>query len=264
MTTIQDFAKAIDRLSKSLAQLVKRQDANAEDVLVIAEKAVADCKAVDFGALKSAIERTHESVAKKLSDSLGKRREELEGKAHAAGVPFKRSGNFDQFDMLKLEYKREKVLVFVGSEKYKELAVADGAKLFEVLHADLQKLRRPDFSRESFIHTLKLALALARESGKAKEGRCKVRDLFPFFVAALQVASSDFVKRPSKNSFRDYSMAEFTYELARFGEDGWQCGSHAIRSQGPNMASQKDAIMLPRKPGASGAVDQVLSLWVEG
>lgn len=264
METIQDFAKTIDRLSKTLAKWVKHQGGKAEDVLVIAEKAVEDCKAIDFDAAQSAIERAHETLVKELSDSLGKRREELEKTAQTTGVPFKRSANSDQFDLLRLEYKREKVIVFIGSEKYKELAVADGAKLCENLRAELQKLRRPNYSRESFLRTLRLAIALAREAGKSKEGKSKVRDLFPFFVVALQMSSSDFVKKPSKNAFREYSMAEFAFELARFGEDGWQCGNQAIRSQGPNMGSQKEALMLPRKPGTTGAADQVLSLWVDG
>lgn len=264
MKTIQEFAKEIDRFSKTLARLVKRPSANVEDVLVIAEKAVQDCKSVDFGALQSALGLEHASLTRNWNDSLAKRREDLEKAARAAGIPFKRIGSVDQFDLLKLEYKREKVLIYIGSEKFKELAVAEGAKLSDDLRAELQKLRRQDFSRESFIHTLKLALAWAREAGKAREGRAKVRDLFPFFVVALQISSSDFVRRPSKNSFRDYSMADFAFELARFGEDGWECGNQRIGSQGPNMASHKEALMLPRKPGSSGAVDQVLSLWVEG
>ena len=264
MKTLQDFSKAVDRLNKGLAQLAKHQGVGTSDALSIAASVIQELKAIDLPALGQLVESTRERFARELGESIGNRREDLDRAARDADISFKRYGEFDQFDVFKLIYKGEKVIVFVGSEKLKEMGVSDGAKLCADLKGELTRLKRPEFSRETFLRTTQLAVAMAREAGKAKEGKPKVRDLFPYLVAAFQVTSVDFPKRPSKATFRDYSMAEFAFDLARFGEDGWQCGRHTIRSQAPNMATQKEALALPSKPGTAGASVQILSLWVEG
>ena len=83
---------------------------------------------------------------------------------------------------------------------------------------------------------------------KAEEG---IRDLIvtgvqtcalPIFmyvyVAMLRnLQFDDFVKKPSARSFRDYSSAQFVFDLARFGRRDWSCGDETLRGETPNMAT---------------------------
>ena len=64
-------------------------------------------------------------------------------------------------------------------------------------------------------------MALAKAQGQARDGKVPIRRLYPLVVLVRQIQDERFVKRPEQKSFRNYPMAQFVYDLARFGKDGW-------------------------------------------
>ena len=64
-----------------------------------------------------------------------------------------------------------------------------------------------------------------------------IRRLYPLVVLVRQSQDERFVKRPEQKSFRNYPMAQFVYDLARFGKDGWIMQGERLSTQTPNMAS---------------------------
>ena len=98
--------------------------------------------------------------------------------------------------------------------------------------------------------------------GKVQSGKTKVHDLFTYLVLTRQLVQSDvFRKKPIQKNFTEYSKAMMAFEFFKFGDhqDGWTFGSERLCNQGPNMATQSEALVLP---DTGGSTTQILWLWV--
>ncbi len=102
---------------------------------------------------------------------------------------------------------------------------------------------------------------MAAVDGRAQDGKVPVRDLYPYVVLRRQMESEKFTKQPSSNHYSNYTLAEFAFELMRFGSDhdhGWTCGNKRINNRGPAMSTQDRAVQLP-----DSTRTQVYMLWIE-
>ena len=106
-------------------------------------------------------------------------------------------------------------------------------------------------------------MALAKAQGQARDGKVPIRRLYPLVVLVRQSQNERFVKRPEQKSSRNYPIAQFVYDLARFGQEGWIMQDERLSTQTPNMASiQKGTtVMLPSLDGR-GNSQQVGMVWI--
>ncbi len=98
-------------------------------------------------------------------------------------------------------------------------------------------LEAQPFSREDFFRSIKDAIRLARERGKDRDGWVPVRLVHVYVALLRNLQFEDFVNKPTARSFRDYSSAQFVFDLARFGKKEWSIGDETLRAQTPNMAT---------------------------
>jgi len=197
-----------------------------------------------------------------LENLLAQRRQALENSAREANIAYRRLSTTDKVGLFELTYSKSKVIVKVGSEILCTLEEVDGKKLLDRLVLEKNELEKNRLTRENFFKAMKLAIALAYADGKVQNGKVKVHDLFTYLVLTRQLVQSDvFRKKPTQKSFSDYSKAMLIFELFKFGEheDGWILGSERLSNQGPNMATQSEALMLP---DTGGSIVQILWLWV--
>ena len=107
---------------------------------------------------------------------------------------------------------------------------------------------------------------LARRQGKDRDGKVPIRTLYPLVVLARHSRDARFVKRPITKSFTEYSMAQFVYDLARFGRDGWKTDrGERLCNQPPNMASiaKGATVTLPSLDGDGSGGPQLGAIWVD-
>ena len=172
---------------------------------------------------------------------------------------------YDYVGCFKVSYKRERVTVDVGSEMYARVDEVDGIKLFTYFEKARKTLDGIRFDRQLFFRTLKDAISLARIQGLDRDGKVPIRTLYPVIVLVRQSRDDGFLKRPTQKSFSDYSTAQFVYDLARFGRDGWKLDTERLASQTPNMAtiSRGATMTLPSLDGHGSSKPQIGTIWIE-
>jgi hypothetical protein len=174
-------------------------------------------------------------------------REGLRTAARHANVFQKQFGAFDRIGPFKVSYKGRKVSLELGSEPLADLEATDGQQAFASIQQILATLEETPFSREDFFRSVKDAIRLAREHGKDRDGWVPVRLLYVYVALLRNLQFDDFAKRPSPRTFREYSSAQFVFDLARFGKIEWSCGDEILRGEPPNMttAASGKSVTLP-------------------
>ena len=155
--------------------------------------------------------------------------------------------------------------VLLGSETLETFNETDGRRVFARIENARAKLEGLPFVRNEFFESKKTAVGWARVRGLDRDGKVPVRTLYALLVLVRQSQDEAFMKRPGKRSFKEYSICEFIYDLARFGKQGWSAGSGGrLASQTPNMATvaKGAAITLPALDGAKRGT-QLATLWIE-
>ena len=230
--------KELQRLSAALKKLNTAKKPLGDHVrLDLLAEAIAATKVFESFELRPALEQEAESIRRRLESSLETRREDLLKAARQAGVPQKRFGEFDRVGLFKVTYRGKKVALEIGSEPAAEFEATEGEQILVAVQEQLAALEAQPFSREDFFRSVKDAVRLARERGKDRDGWVPIRLVYVYVVLLRNLQFDDFVKRPSIRSFRDYSRAQFVYDLARFGKKDWTCGDETLRGETPNMAT---------------------------
>ena len=178
----------------------------------------------------------------------------------------KRFGDYDRVGPLKISYKAKKVKLEIGSELLAEFDESDGVKTLERAKLALEALEAEPFDREKFFQTLKDAVKLARDHGRAdREGWIPIRVGLHLCGSPEALHLEEFTKKPETNKFRKYSRAQFVYDLARFGAKGWSVNDEMLKSRTPNMATVAagKAMIIPELRSLEGSGTQVAVLKIE-
>ena len=256
--------KALSSAHRAVAALAKARDTGAVELLALHERAVAALRETKSGQLLSFLENEVHRLDQQRDSALQTRREDLLRSAKKHGWAAKRLTNSDVVGCFRIEYKAARATVHLGSERLGAFEEADGVRLFARIEEARIGLDGFPFEREGFFRSLKEAMALAKAQGQARDGKVPIRRLYPLVVLVRQSQDERFVKRPEQKSFSNYPMAQFVYDLARFGKDGWIMHGERLSTQTPNMASiQKGAtVRLPPLDGR-GNSQQLGMVWIQ-
>jgi len=260
---MSDLSAHIKQLEKMVDALKKADKAplSEGDALSMLATALSSFDRFEVSQVRQAILARQTSVQEALEREVASRRHDLEQAARVAGLSVRRFSDYDKIDAFGVHYKGRKVKLKIGNEELIDFEETSGSKLFQRIVAERDQLNRMLLPREKFFGVMKTALAMARAEGKVVDGKVKIRELFPYIASARQLASESFRKRPSAKSFVDYTLAMIAFELSKFGdnEQGWACSGERLYNQGPSMANQHEAVVLP---DASGNPVQVLWVWI--
>ena len=267
-TSLTDAPKALDKAYKTLKAVVsvKPKDTSMKDALALYNKAIAALQAIGLEDALRILEQEHAELVRRRDDAFKSRREELLRSAEEAGWTVKRLKNYDFVGCFRVNYKKERVTVQLGSEPLETFDEVDGTRLFAHLQSKRENLDGFPFERLHFFYSIKEAVALARAQHQDQDGKVPIRKLYPRMVLVRQSQNEHFLKHPSSKSFTDYPMAQFLYDLARFGQDGWKVeGGWRLSNRTPNMASVAKCatVKLPTLHGDGSRGEQLGMIWVE-
>ena len=260
------YLREVKSLAESLKKVVAPQrpmtDAQRSDAL---SKALSSAQTLDLATLTAALDAEARELAVQIEKSVHSRREVLLRLARDASMPHKRFEHYDRLGPFKVAYLPTGVRLEIGSEPAAEIAVTDGIRIFEEVQRRTQELEKQAFNREEFFRGLKAAVRLARDHGLERNGWFEVRALFGHVVLVRNLQFPDFLKKPTARNFHDYTTAQFVFDLARFGRQGWSCGDEILRSRTPTMreVSDRRVMMLPNLANPETQGEQIAALCIE-
>lgn len=269
--TQQGLHKTILNLTRALRKAIVRLDklkraASMDETLPLLDRTIAALRAIGLEAAIRDFDGERAALVQRRDETLKSRREALVRAAGEAGWRIRRLKNYDFVGCFQVNYRLQRVTLRVGSETLIAFDEVDGARLFSRLRTELETLDTFPFSRHRFLGSIKGALSLARAQGIDRNGKVPIRRLYPLIVLVRQSQDQRFLKRPAVHSFVDYSTAQFVYDLARFGQNGWRTEQgERLRNQPPNMGSiaRGETMTLPSLRGDGSRRTQIGSVWVE-
>lgn len=268
-TSLKDAPKALDKACKALKSVVsvKQPETSLKDAIALYNKAIAAFQAIGLEDVLHILEQEHADLVRRRDDAFENRREKLLRSAKEAGWTTKRLKNYDYVGCFRVNYKQERGTVQLGSEILATFDEVDGARLFAHLQRERENLDRFPFDRSSFFRLVKEAISLAKAQELDRDGKVPIRKLYPLVVLVRQSRDDHFLKAPGSKSFTEYPVAQFIYDLARFGQDGWKVdGGWRLSTQTPNMASvdRRATVKLPTLHGdGSRGGEQVGMIWIQ-
>ncbi len=243
-------------VSSALQMLARRGEMDIALKTARLEEAIAAAKQIPWDGIGVELTRVHLGVAKELMATVEARRDDLHQAAESAGVSYRRGPSRDRVDLFDVTYAGSKVRLSVGSEHVCDLTEAGGSQLLERIRDERSKLDQDCWDREQFFAHVKAAHALVAVTEKPRDGWMPVRLIHAAMLLTRGYASKQFLQKPSPRRIQPYSSAQFVYDLARFGEMGWECGGARLKSRSPNMrtASSKACMTIPdlHNPGGTG------------
>jgi hypothetical protein len=244
---LKDYTQELRKVTRLLGKLCGRKPLPDDKRISALRSAAATAKGLPLDGLVVQLETELADMERRIEDGLASRREKLLLAARGANVPHKRFGEYDRVGIFKVSYKGKKVRLEVGSEILLEIEETDGEKLFQTIQQERQTLESEPFERESFLRVIKDSCRIARDRGQDRDGWVQARALHGYVALLRHLQFDDFLKKPQAKKFRDYSSAQFAYDLARFGQAGWSLGNDTLRAMTPNMATVAagKAITLP-------------------
>lgn len=232
-----EFLKALDRGRKLSITLKEPTPDTAAEAAERVDKVIKALEAVGLADFLIELRQERERLVALLESDLQYRRELLRRQAKEDGWMAQGFADYDRVGCFRVSYKRERVTVHVGSERLAAFVEADGRALFRRLRDLLTQLEEFPYVRASFFRSVKDGIAMGQALGKAREGKVPVRTLHTLVVLCRQHQDSRFLKDPSSKRFRDYPIAQFAYDLARFGQESWSEGNERLVNLPPNMAT---------------------------
>ena len=261
-----DALKVVSRARLALSKLAKAEAAGeTEEMISLYRRCIDAFREATSDSLPN-LEREYAKLLECRNNVLSRRRETLHHVAKERGWPSKRLKDSDFVGCLEVRYKKERVTVCIGSEALESFKETDGAKLFSRLEAVRAGLDEFPFDRTTFFRILKDAWSLAKAQGHHRDGRVNIRKLYPLVVLSRQSQDERFLKHPESKTFTDYPMAQFVYDLARFGQGGWVMDDgERLSNQTPNMATiaKGTTITLPSLGGREGSKTQINAVCIQ-
>ena len=124
---------------------------------------------------------------------LERRREDLRRSAEAVGWKVLRRRDYDIVDCFRVDYKKDRVTVRLGSERLDAFDEADGKGLLSRLRAAREALDRFPFDRLGFLQDLKDAIGVAGALRRDRNGRVPIRKLYPLVALVRQAGNERFL-----------------------------------------------------------------------
>ena len=262
---MEDTLKALDRSRKAISQAKrKRQNLSLSERISAHDNIIATLQRLTEDTIPR-LTSERQRLLQARSDVFANRREDLKRAAEDAAWIVTPRAKYDYVGCFKVTYKQERVVVEVGSETYaKSIDEVDGAKLFAYLEGVRKTLDDSRFDRLLFFRALKDAISLARILEMDRTGKVPIRKLYPLLVLVRQSHDERFLKQPIQQSFNDYTTAQFVYDLARFGRNGWTLGKEQLASHTPNMATigRGATMTLPSLDGRGANKTQIGAVWI--
>lgn len=244
----------IDKLSKDLNKLnllIKKVSTSkvlsSYDKVDLLQKALNQSELLSFNELSTQLNLLIKSEQANIDESLGQRREALLAESRNAGLSAKRFGDFDRIDIFKVSYRGKKVRLEIGSEPVAEFEESQGAKVLERILLERAKLDNSPFERERFFKLLQYSCFIGQRENKSGDQWVPIRTVYSNLSLLRNLDSASFMKTPSQKNFTPYTTAQFVFDLARFGRNGWSFENYVVRSQTPNMSTvaAKKTVTLP-------------------
>ena len=199
--------------------------------------------------------------------ALERRRQDLRRSAEALGWRVLRRQDYDIVDCFRVDYKKARVTVRLGSERLDAFDEVDGRQLHSRLRAARETLDNVPFDRLGFFQVLKDAIGVAGALRRGdRNGRVPIRKLYPLVALVRQAGNERFLKRPDSKTYADYPMTQFVYDFARFGREGWRTEhGERVSNQPPNMATEAKgaSVTLPVLDGRDAEGVKLGSICIE-
>ncbi len=260
--------KVLGKVTRSLTALAKAVKADSGQAYSAREKVVAALRDLDtrLDGWVHHLDGEQAAHVQEREAALDRRREDLRRAAEVVGWKVRRRRDYDIVDCFRVDYKKDRVTVRLGSERLDVFDEADGKGLFSRLCAAREALDRVPFDRLGFLQHLKDAVGVAGALRRDRNGRVPIRKLYPLVVLVRQIQNERFLKRPDSKTYADYPMTQFIYDFARFGREGWKTErGERVSNQPPNMATvaKGASVTLPVLDGRDTDGVQLGSIWIE-
>ena len=264
------FKKDINSLQK-LSKLLKSiefpgKTSTDYQLLSAVKKAQTTSNEIDSKEIKNNLTLQEKNIKERIESAIKDRREHLLNAARDENFGHKRLTDYDRIGPIKISYKGQKVKFELGSELLTEFDEADGKKIFENVKIELEKLDEYPFDRKLFFKAIKDSIQLARLHEKDTQDGCvPIHTVYAYLVLLRHLYLEDFIKKPEKNKFSQYSKVQFVYDLARFGMNGWRVDKESLRSRTPNMATVAagNSVTLPDLKSVDGLGDTIAVLRID-
>ena len=260
--------KVLGKVTRALTALAKAVKADPVQAYSSREKVVAALRDLDTR-LEGWVRHLDGEQAVHVREreaALERRREDLRRSAEAVGWRVLRRRDYDIVDCFRVDYKKDRVTVRLGSERLDAFDEVDGKGLLSRLRAAREALDRFPFDRLGFLQDLKDAIGVAGALRRDRNGRVPIRKLYPLVALVRQTGNERFLKKPDSKTYADYPITQFVYDFARFGREGWKTErGERISNQPPNMATvaKGASVTLPVLAGRDADGVQLGSIWIE-
>lgn len=244
---IEKVARGLNRLNILMKKVLSAKPATDFEKMEQLKKALNEAGHLGLRELSGHLDELLSETQARISSSLEERREVLLKCSRKENLQCKRFVDYDRVDIFKVSYKGKKIGLEVGSEPVCEFEESDGSKILSRLQDERRKLDESPFTRQRFFQILKYACSIAQQEKRDTDGWVPIR-LIHAYVALLRNLDSDsFIVDPLPKRLEQYPTAQFVFDLARFGQNGWACGDYILRTQTPNMSTvaAKKAFILP-------------------
>lgn len=260
--------RALSKVSRTLTALAKASKEDPGQAFSAREKTLTALRELDakLDPWIGHLDAEQAAQARQRKAALDRRRENLARAAGEVGWRVLRRQDYDVVDCFRVDYRKDRVTVRLGSEKLDAFDEVDGTQLFSRLRAAREALDGSPFDRLGFLQALKDAIGLAQTLKRDRDGRVPIRKLYPLVVLARQSRNERFLKKPDSKTYADYPITQFVYDLARFGREGWKTErGERVSNQPPNMATiaKGASVTLPVLDGRDTDGAQLGSIWVE-
>ena len=258
--SLPDLKKALQKALKTADPLAKLgKTTSLGERLSVLDKFITALQAIDVETVLPGLESERATLARSRDEAFARRREDLLRAAKEAGCSARRLKDYDYVNGFRVNYKQERVTLILGSERLDVFDEVDGTRLFSRIKEARGKLEGFPFTRADFFRSVKGAISFARVRGQYPDGKVPIREIYPLVVLARHSCDESFLKNPHSASFSDYSMAQFVYDFARFGLEGWSMEGERLANQTPNMATaaKGQTVTLPSLDGDGSGGDQL-------
>lgn len=259
--TLSAVIGALDRAKRALVPTMKTMTPNQAMSITSVDKAITALR--PLGKIFSDLEQHRIDLDREHQATLANRREDLLKTARDAQWSVARRASYDFIGCFRVNYRNDRVTLRIGSEELTRFDEADGKNLFSRLVKEKEALDAFPFARSEFFRSIRGSIDLARSQNRDRDGKVPIRQLYPLVVLTRHSLDNVFIKRPLQKFFTEYSMAQFVYDLARFGKVGWEEGGYRLRARTPNMDSSEQSVTLPLldRAGSDGQLIDVI--WID-
>jgi hypothetical protein len=242
---VEIIMENLKKLQKELRKIVNSltMPAKAKNNLFEKKKWLENAKAVlkrfDILLIKEEIDTLYGHVDRDISQQLKARREDFMNISRQNQYKAERIDSYDKFDILKVEYKGNIVIVSLNNVKLRQKELATGEEIFEMCKTELKKLQSSEFDRKNFFSQLKLSISflkLAKPKTISPNGSVILKEVYPLMRLVREYQSQKKMI---------YELPQFIYDIARFVDGGVTEKNYRMEMETPAKAFTREALIIP-------------------